>query len=138
MKHTHRQTRLRTLTDLYKALDRRHAVTLTYQGRKGEETVRTVELHELRTTADGDITLVAMCRMQKEERNFLLSSVTAYTVHRIGYVLQRPEPTVYERPSLAPAHDAQALFFHELARGTEDADYQPRRRLTQTDTDLAA
>ncbi|MFF6903487.1 WYL domain-containing protein [Streptomyces hydrogenans] len=138
MKHTNRQTRLRTLTDLYRALDHQHVITLTYRDRNGDESVRTIELHELHTTADGDITLVAMCRLRGEERHLLLSHVTAYTVHRMAYVLQRPEPTVYERPAAAPAHDATALVDFELGRDRDDADYRPRRRLTQTDTDLAA
>lgn len=138
MKHTNRQTRLRTLTDLYRALDHRHAVTITYLDRHGDESVRTIELHDLHTTTDGDITLVAMCRLRGEERNFLLSAVTAYTVHRMAYVLDRPEPTVYERPAPAPTRDATALVHFELERDRDDADYRPRRRLTQTDTDLAA
>lgn len=160
MKHTNRQTTTATLTDLYRALDRRQAVTITYLAdetrhvfavnTKGVatrrtiktgrtvETVRSIEIHEVRTTSDGDIALVAMCRLRGEERQLRLSRIRSYTVHRTGYVLTRPEPTVYEREQPAPTHDAQALFLHELARDQDDADYRPRRKLTQTDTDLAA
>lgn len=138
MKHTARQPLTRTLTDLYRAIDAQRVVTLTYLDEKGNETVRTVEGHELRTTTDGDVILVAMCRLRGDERNFRISKVIAYTVHRMAYVLTRPEPTTYERPEPQPADDAQALFFYELARDKDDADYRPRRKLAQADTDLAA
>jgi len=138
MKHTDRQTTRRTLTDLYRALDHQHAITITYLDRDGTETIRTVEPYEVRTTSDGDIALVAMCRLRGDERNFRLSRIRSYTIHRMGFVLERPEPTVYERDEPAPTDDAQALFLYELARDKDDADYRPRRRLTQTDTSLAA
>ncbi|MFD7995549.1 WYL domain-containing protein [Streptomyces mexicanus] len=129
MKLTNRQPQTRTLADLYRSIDKQHAVTLTYVDDKGEETVRTVEGHELRTTADGDIVLVAMCRLRGDERQFRISHIRAYTIHRIGYILERPAPTTYERPAPAPADDVQALFFYELARDKDDADYRPRVRL---------
>ena len=138
MKLTARQPMTQTLTDLYRAIDAQRVVTLTYVDDKGDETVRTVEGHELRTTADGDVVLVAMCRLRGDERNFRISKVIAYTVHRMAYVLTRSEPTTYERPVPQPADDAQALFFYELARDKDDADYRPRVKLTQSQTDLAA
>ncbi|MEU1078503.1 hypothetical protein ABZ404_38590, partial [Streptomyces sp. NPDC005878] len=97
-----------------------------------------IEIHEFRTTKAGDITIIAMCRLRGEERPFTLNGIVSYTVHRAAYVLTRPEPTVYERPAPAPADDADALYYYELARDKDDADYRPRRKLTQTDTDLAA
>lgn len=138
MKHTHQQTRLRTLTDLYRAADHQHAVTITYL-KPGDThpTVRTVEIHDLRTTKAGGIVIIAMCRLRQAERQFHLSGIRSYTVHRIGYVLQRPAPTIYAHPAPAPTTDAQAFFLYELARDQDDADYTPRT-LIQTDTDLAA
>lgn len=138
MKLTARQTQTRTLTDLFKALGNRHAVTLTYTDEKGETTVRTVELHEIRTTDGGGIELIVMCRLRQAERKLSLEGVSAYTLHRIGYVLTRPEPTTYKRPEPQPDNDAQALYFYELARDRDDADYRPRVRLTTTDLAPAA
>lgn len=139
MKHTNRQAVTRTLADLYKALDRRNAVTLTYlKPGETEPTIRTIEIHDLRTTTSGGIVLIAMCRLRGAERQFHLSGIQAYTIHRIGYVLQRPAPTTYEHPEPAPAHDETALIHFELERDRDDADYRPRRPLAQTDTDLAA
>ncbi|GAA3155480.1 hypothetical protein ACFQ0X_44120 [Streptomyces rectiviolaceus] len=140
MKVTKRQTTTKTLTDLYRALDRQTAVTITYlKPGETEPTVRTIEISELRTTAvkisktgkvtGGGFVVIAMCRLRGEAREFHLSGILAYTAHRSGYVLTRPEPTTYERPAPAPADDVQALFFYELARDKDDADYRPRVRL---------
>ncbi|MEU5043250.1 WYL domain-containing protein [Streptomyces griseorubiginosus] len=148
MKRTDRQTTTKTLADLYRAIDRRHAVTITYlKPGKTEPTVRTIEIHELRTASlkvtkkgisGGGIVIIAMCRLRGERREFALSGVLSYTVHRIGYVLTMPENTTYEPPAPQPADDARALFFYELARDQDDADYRPRVKLAQTDTRLAA
>jgi len=139
MQHTSQQPTRRTLTDFYRALDRRHAVTLTYL-KRGETTprVRTVEIHELRTVGckvkkgrvtGGGIVVIAMCRLRSARREFHLDGILAYTLHRTGYVLTMPANTTYEAPEPQPAHDAQALFFYELARDQDDADYRPRVRL---------
>ncbi|MGW6569709.1 hypothetical protein [Streptomyces sp. NPDC054975] len=149
MKHTNRQTITATLADLYRAIDRKHAVTVTYlKPGETEPTVRTIEILEMRTTdveitetgevIGGDIVIIAMCRLRGEERQFHLSGIQAYTLHRIPNALHRPAPKVYEHPTPAPANDATALVYFELERDRDDADYRPRRRLTQTDTDLAA
>ena len=165
MRITAKQTRTKTLADFYRSLSNQRAVTITYQGRDGEVTVRTVEVHELRTTAvtitktgevkGGDIMVVAMCRLRSTElaeraaagedvqgktaeREFRLSGILSYTVHRMGYVLTRPEPTVYERPAPAPADDETAIVHFELERDPDDADYRPRVRLTQAHASLAA
>ena len=144
MKRTANQTRTRTLADLYRAIDRRQAVTITYTDRDGVTTIRTVEPFEISTTKDGGIRVHAMCRLahtenpDDAERAFTLSRISEYTLHRIAFVLTRPEPTVYERPTPAPADDADALFFYELARDPDDADYRPRVKLTQARTGLAA
>jgi predicted DNA-binding transcriptional regulator YafY len=148
MRITNQQATTKTLADLYRALDRKYAVTITYlKPGETEPTVRTIEIAELRTASlkvrkgeitGGGIIIVAMCRLRGERREFALSGVLAYTVHRMAYVLTMPENTTYERPEPQPANDAQALFFYELARDQDDADYRPRRRLTQSQTGLAA
>ncbi|MFE1949949.1 hypothetical protein ACFW9D_05705 [Streptomyces sp. NPDC059524] len=139
MKHTNRQPATKTLADLYRAADHRRAVTITYlKPGETEPTVRTIEIAELRTTSvkaskgqltGGGIVIVAMCRLRSARREFHVSGLIAYTVHRIGYVLTMPPNTTYEAPAPAPADDAQALFFYELARDRDDADYRPRVRL---------
>ncbi|MFE7111734.1 WYL domain-containing protein [Streptomyces sp. NPDC057575] len=147
MKNTATQSSTKTLADLYRALDRQFAVTITYLDENGVETIRTIEVHEIRTTSKG-IEIVAMCRLRaadmqsdprirSAERTFNVDRIQAYTLHRIAYVLGRPAPTKYVRPAPAPTTDADALFFYELARDQDDADHQPRA-LIRTDTDLAA
>lgn len=148
MRITAHQTQTKTLADLYRALDRQHAVTITYlKPGETEPTVRTIEIMELRTTSvritktgeirGGGIVIIAMCRLRQERREFHLAGVLSYTLHRIGYTLTPPSNTTYERPEPQPADDADALYFYELARDKDDADYRPRK-LIQTDTDLAA
>ena len=148
MKHTATQARTKTLADLYRALDHRRAVTITYlKPGETEPTIRTIEIDSLRTASlkvtkkgisGGGIIVTAMCRLRGERREFHLSGILSYTVHRTAYVLTMPENTTYEAPEPAPADDAQALFLYELARDKDDADYRPRVKLVQTDTDLAA
>jgi hypothetical protein len=85
-----------------------------------------------------------MCRLaatetpDDAERTFTVTRISAYTLHRIAFVLTRPAPTTYERPAPAPTDDETALIWFELERDPDDADYRPRVRLTQTDTSLAA
>lgn len=148
MRLTAKQNSTKTIADLYRALERQHAVTITYlKPGETEPTVRTIEIAELRTASlkvskrrisGGGIRIVAMCRLRGERREFHLSGVLSYTVHRMGYVLTMPDNTTYEAPEPQPADDAQALFFYELARDPDDADYRPRVKLTQDHTDLAA
>lgn len=136
MKHTNRQTSTNTLADLYKAADRRQAVTITYTDEHGVTTVRTVEPFAFHTTKAGRIRVEAMCRLAHSEdpndaeRAFYVDQISAYSLHRIAFVLTRPEPTVYERPAPAPADDENALIFFELERDPDDADYRPRKRLS--------
>lgn len=134
MRLTNRQTSTKTLADLLRALDHRTAVTITYFDIDGTETIRTIELHEVRTNGKGDIEIVAMCRLRASqgepaERKFTVRRIQAYTVHRMAYVLDRPDPTKYERPEPAPVHDETALIHFELARDPDDADYRPRVEL---------
>jgi predicted DNA-binding transcriptional regulator YafY len=130
VKLTKNQMQTKTLADLYRAMDRQHAVTIAHL-KPGETTptLRTIEIHDIRTTSKGGIVIVAMCRLRCEERQFHLEGLIEYTIHRMAYVLERPAPTTYERPAPAPADDATALFFYELARDKDDCDYRPRVRL---------
>ena len=144
MRITAKQTSTKTIADLIRAIDHKWAVTITFTDRHGVTTVRTVEPYEISTTSDGSITVHAMCRLAHSEdptdadRSFNTARISAYTVHRMAFVLTRPAPTTYERPAPQPVDDAQALFLYELARDKDDADYRPRRKLDQSQTDLAA
>ncbi|MFE7547123.1 WYL domain-containing protein [Streptomyces gardneri] len=134
MKHTKNQTRLRTLIDLCKALKRRHAVTITYlKPGETEPTVRTIEIHDIRTTKSGRIEIHAMCRLRGDARQFALDGVLAYTRHRIGYVLERDEP-VTVAGHVVPLRSAAQLIARELGRD----DFPRYRRLTQSRLAAAA
>ncbi|CAL9668968.1 hypothetical protein SUDANB145_07312 (plasmid) [Streptomyces sp. enrichment culture] len=132
MRITAHQTQTRTLTDLYKAIDKEFAVTITFVDADGTETIRTVEPWELRTTKNGRIQLRAGCRLRGDARSFAIDQIKAYTVHRIGFTLDRPEATTPAARGIV-VRSAQQLIARELGR-----DYHPTRRLTRQQTSLAA
>lgn len=132
MKITANQTTTKTLADLYRAIDRATAVTITYRDADGTESIRTVEPWDLRTTKNGRIQLRAGCRLRGDARSFFVDSIVSYTCHRIGFVLERPEATTSAGRGIVVRSAAQ-LVARELGR-----DYLPTRRLARTDTDLAA
>jgi predicted DNA-binding transcriptional regulator YafY len=132
MRLTAKQTQTKTLTDLYRAIDHQHAVTVTFVDEKGEETVRTVEPWDIRTTKNGRIQLRAGCRLRGDARSFYIDAIRSYTVHRIGFVLDRPEATTPAGKSIVVRSAAQ-LIARELGR-----DYLPARPLTRNQTSLAA
>ncbi|MER7108854.1 WYL domain-containing protein [Streptomyces sp. NPDC000229] len=90
MKRTARQTSTRTLADLIRAMDGKRAVTITYVDSDGEESVRTIEIHDIRTTKEGRIIVRAMCRMRGEMRTFHPEQIVSYTIHRMRFALDAP------------------------------------------------
>jgi hypothetical protein len=149
VKHTARQTSTRTLTDFLRALDRKHAVTITVlteekddNGRVIKDTdpqtgaktarlivsVRTVEVFDVTTTKDGNILIEAMDREAAEPRRFRLDRVLTYTLSRSAFQVERPteDATTVEPPVFTTADDIIAF---ELARDPDDADHQPRHAL---------
>ncbi|GAA3808013.1 WYL domain-containing protein [Streptomyces chiangmaiensis] len=134
MKLTAKQTQTKTLADLYRSIDRRHAVTITFVDADGTESIRTIEPYDIRTTKAGRIQVRAICRLRGEARGFFVDQIKAYTLHRIGFVLDRPEATTPAGKGIAVRSAAQ-LNARELGR-----DYLPttRRPLTRQTTALAA
>ncbi|MGA4960503.1 WYL domain-containing protein [Streptomyces lavendulocolor] len=105
---------------LYRALDRRTAITITYLDTDGTETIRTIEPWDIRTTKAGRIQLRAGCRLRGGARSFYVDP--AYTLHRIGYVLDQPEATTPAGTTIMVRSVGQ-LIARELGR-----DYLPARR----------
>ncbi|MFF9003702.1 WYL domain-containing protein [Streptomyces achromogenes] len=132
MKLTANQPQTKTLADLYRAIDRQHAVTITYVDEKGKETVRTVEPWDIRTTKNGRIQLRAGCRLRGDARSFYVDQIVSYTPHRIGFVLDRPEATTRAGKCIV-VRSEQQLIARELGR-----DYLPRTAVTRQTTELAA
>ncbi|MFJ6784543.1 WYL domain-containing protein [Streptomyces yangpuensis] len=117
MKITAGQTTTRTLTDLIRAMDGQRATTITYVDSKGDESVRTIEIHNILTTSKGGIIVRAMCRTRGEMRSFTLEQIKAYTVHRIRFVLTVPEENAADVTPLAHfVATAQELVDLELER----------------------
>lgn len=126
MKFVAKQSLHRTLTDLYKVLEKRRALTVTYTDDKGETTIRTVEPYSIRTTANGSIIIRAMDRRSGEARSFRVSRIEAYTLHRSAFQIQRPADDENARRP-APAHSAAALIAYELERDSIAAAYRSNK-----------
>ncbi|WP_228981331.1 WYL domain-containing protein [Streptomyces sp. DH12] len=124
MKHTNRQTTTATATDLHRAIDRRHAVTITYLDEHGDQTIRTIEPHSIETTTTGGRRVRAMCRLRGDERTFDLTRIVSYTLHRIAFILDRPTPKTPMPP--APTRSAAALIAYELNRDVITAAFRAR------------
>ncbi|MGW2306148.1 WYL domain-containing protein [Streptomyces sp. NPDC001809] len=117
MKITAGQTSTRTLADLIRAMDKQRATTITYVDSKGEESVRTIEIHNVLTTSKGGIIVKAMCRTRGEMRAFTLEQIKAYTVHRIRFVLAVPEEKAAEVVTMAHfVFTAEQMIDIELER----------------------
>lgn len=132
MKHTAAQSRTKTLADLYRAIDRQTCATITYVDDDGTTTIRTVEPWDLRTTKAGRIQLRAGCRLRGDARSFYVDQIVSYTLHRIAFILDRPEATSPGGKGIVVRSERQ-LIARELGR-----DYLPARRITRDQTALAA
>jgi predicted DNA-binding transcriptional regulator YafY len=111
MKHTARQLSETTIADMYRALDARRPVTLTYTKKDGSQTVRTVEIYDIRTTKTGAVMLRAMDRQSGEARTFLVAGIQAYTLHRGRYLIARDED-----PTTPVFRTETALTDYEIGR----------------------
>ena len=128
MRLTANQTTTRTLADLYRAIDRQHAVTITYlKPGETEPTIRTIEPYDIRTTKTGRIEIYAMCRLRGDARKFTLDGVLSYTLHRIAFVLEREQPTTVAG-HVVPARSVAQFVARELGRD----DFPRYRRHFQT------
>lgn len=132
MRITAKQTQTKTLADLYRSIDRQTVVTLTYRDADGTESIRTVEPWDLRTTKAGRIQLRAGCRLRGDARSFYVDAIVSYTLHRIAFVLDRPEATTRASKGIV-VRSANQLIARELGR-----DYLPTRRITRDQAALAA
>lgn len=142
MKLTAKQDVKKTLADLYRALDRKQVVTITFDKEEKDdagkktgrlvEDVRSVEPYDIQTTLAGEIVIKAMDRQTGESRTIRLDRVHAYTLHRSPFVIEVPEATTPAGRGIVVRSEKQVIA-RELGR-----DYLPTRRLARTDTDLAA
>lgn len=109
MRITAKQSTTKTLADLYRSIDRQACVTITYlKPGETEPTVRTIEAFDY------------------------VDSIISYTLHRIGFVLEREEATPRAGHGIVVRSERQ-LIARELGR-----DYLPARRITRDQTVLAA
>lgn len=113
----------KTTAELIKAMEKRQPVTVTYVDEKGDETVRTIEIHAV-LTSDNGVTLVADCSLRMETRSFKVSRIHAYTIHtRMSFRLnltQDPQAITPATTMFRAEDDEDAMadvVAHELDRG---------------------
>lgn len=124
MKRTAHQTSSHTITDLCRAQDRRQPVTITYTKADGTETVRTIEIYDIRTTKAGDIIVKAMDRQSGESRTFRVDRIVAYTRHT-GATYQVPRDD-QDAPATPTPTTITELVARELDRDEpHPATYRP-------------
>jgi predicted DNA-binding transcriptional regulator YafY len=124
MKHTAKQTTTKTLADMYRALDRRHPITVTYTKPCGAVTIRTLELYDIRSTQAGAIVIIGMDRQTGESRTLRLDRIDTYTTHRTAYLVPRETPA----PRVPVLRSVAAVIACELGRDERPA--VTRRHLT--------
>jgi len=114
-------------------MDRQHPVTFTYTKADGSETIRTIEIYDIRTTKAGAVIVKAMDRTSGESRTFRIDRIVSYTTHRTAYVVARPEDA-----TTPVFHTPQALTDYEIGR--DDATYWAAKydREPEPDYDTAA
>jgi predicted DNA-binding transcriptional regulator YafY len=95
-------------------MDRRFPVTITYTKADGTETIRTIEIHDVRTTKAGAVILRAADRETREMRTWRLDRIRAYSIHRTAYTVPVPADET-PAPVVVPATPA-ALIAYELGR----------------------
>ncbi|MEU9064965.1 WYL domain-containing protein [Streptomyces sp. NPDC048430] len=117
MKRTARQSLARTLADLLAAMGGSRVVTITYTDRAGDETVRTIEIRDIRTTKKGAIVVSATCRLRGDKRTFRPEQIVAYTVHRMRFEQDIPTD---ELSVARAARTAAELIALELDRDYPD------------------
>lgn len=126
MRNTAKQASSRTIADMYRAIDTKRPVTITYTKADGSETVRTIEPHDIRTTKNGDVIVKAADRQSGESRTFRIDRITAYTLHRGQFHVQMPavegEPV---KVTVVAVNTPDELIAREIAR--DDRDYWTTR-----------
>jgi len=120
----------RRLTLITRAAFNARPIQITYGCEKdGESETRLIEIHDIRTTRDGNIILRAWCRLRGEMRTFRVDRITAHRTRRLAWTGPTPAVTpfftVFGRVSetdvttpLAKVHTASALLSDARARIT--------------------
>lgn len=118
-KRTHEQSFTALLADLLRAMVGRFAVTITYAKIAEPETVRTLEVHDMYTTGEGRILVLAVDHSNGSVRTFRPEKITSYTLHR-GIAFVMAPPAGYDRPVPAPCGSGQVVA-RELGREDQNA-----------------
>lgn len=91
------------------AAKRRHPVTISYADKDGNLSVRTIEVYAADRSKAGNRYFKAMDRETGESRSWRLDRISAYTIHRTAFLVERPAPTAAP-VTLIPVTAESALY----------------------------
>jgi len=99
------------LTHLIEAMDAQRAVKIRYVKENGEVSRRSIEIHYLRVSAAGNVTVECYDRKSGERHSFRVDRITHYTLHRTrGLSAYRVPVTASAEPVLDKDTDEVAGF----------------------------
>lgn len=87
---TYQSTRM-TRADFNVGIAFTKTVHILYTGSDEMAEWREIEPHEVRETKDGNLVVVAMCRLRGERRTFRLDRISHYNFGTRGFILPWPE-----------------------------------------------
>lgn len=123
----------KTYTAIKNAMKRQHPVTVSYTRADGTASVRTIEVYAADRSKAGNRYFKAMDRETGESRSWRLDRISAYTVHRTAYLVERPEPAAAP-VTLIPVTADSALYAvaPTTGRAAQDVSRILRRELLPT------
>jgi predicted DNA-binding transcriptional regulator YafY len=77
-----RQANDQMLTHLIMAMDAQRAVKIRYVKENGEVSRRSIEIHYIKVTSAGNVTIECHDRKSGERHSFRVDRITHYTLHR--------------------------------------------------------
>lgn len=112
------------------AAKRRHPVTISYTRADGTTSVRTIEVYAADRSKAGNRYFKAMDRETGESRSWRLDRISAYTVHRTAFLIERPAPATAP-VTLIPVTAESALYAvaPTAGRAAQDVSRVLRREL---------
>lgn len=89
-----RKVTANTTAHLLTAMDNQRAVTIRYVKSNGEVSRRRIEIHSVRVTNAGNVTIRAWDHRDQEMTTFRLDRITGYTLHRTAKLAAYRLPVV--------------------------------------------
>jgi predicted DNA-binding transcriptional regulator YafY len=106
-----RKVTANTMAHLVSAMDAQRAVTIRYMKANGEVSRRAIEIHAVRVSAKGDVTIECFDRRSATRHTFRLDRITGYTLHRAGKLAAYRAPVVADTTEILDADTDEICGF---------------------------